>query len=355
MSAPRICARCILPDTLPGISFNAEGICSLCEEAARSPAPAAARGEAGEARFLAALAPRRRSAEYDCLCLYSGGKDSTFMLYVLSKRLELRVLALTIDNWFISPQTHANIKTTIQRLDTVDHILLKPSWRLVQRSFQAGFAFERGTPVGDRAFMFGHACFSCFGLITAYAGRIAIEKRIRNIVAGTTPGQMRQKTLEDLRARYESAAQAFRGITVPLVRELGRRDAELRRLFRVKWRELMHVPRLNLAPFYEFVRYDESEILATVERELGWTRPRDTDSCSTNCQLNALGVYVHRKKYGISPYVIPLAHDVRMGLMSREDALSAVNAPLNDKIVVHVARRLGLERTVAELTATDET
>ena len=342
----RTCVRCVLSDDIPGVIINSAGVCALCEEFARQPSVPVPTGEAGEARFLSKLAPRGRGSDYDCLCLYSGGKDSTFMLYVLAARLKLRVLALTLDNWFISPQTFANMRTTLQRLETVDHILLKPSWRLVQKSFQAGFAFEPGTPMGEKAFLVGHACLSCFGLITATAGRLAIEKRIRNVIAGTTPGQMRQKSLKDLNARYTSATAAFRGITLPLMRALGQNDPELKQLFRVRWRELLRVPRLNMVSFYEHVRYDERDVLQTVERELGWVRPRDTDSCSTNCQLNALGIYVHRKKYGVSPYAIPLAHDVRTGLMTREDALSALNGELNPKIVAHVARLLGVEQAL---------
>ena len=75
--------------------------------------------------------------------------------------------------------------------------------------------------------------------------------------------------------------------------------------------------RLRLVPLYDYVTYHEAEIYRIVQDELGWVRPRDTDSCSSNCQLNALGVHVHRQRYGISPYVIPLAHDVRHGLMTR--------------------------------------
>jgi hypothetical protein len=344
----------VLSDNIPGVSIGDDGLCTLCAESRRRPEQAPPEGAQGEARFLAALKPRRRGSDYDCLCLYSGGKDSTFMLFVLARTLKLRVLALTLDNWFISPQTFTNIRTTLQRLETVDHILLKPSWNLVQKSFRAGFSFERGTAMGEKAFLVGHACLSCFGLISAHAGRLAIEKRIRNVVAGTTPGQMRQKSLRDLNARYSSATAAFRGITLPLMQTLGRGDPELRSLFRVKWRELLWIPRLNMVPFYEHVRYDERLVLETVERELAWVRPRDTDSCSTNCQLNALGIYVHRKKYGVSPYAIPLAHDVRMGLLSRDEALAALNGELNPGIVAHVARRLGVAQSlVPELLAAD--
>ena len=112
---PRICAVCILPDTTPGVTFNAQGVCNVCEAAARS-ADTAPRPERAddEQKILEAFVARRRWDRYDCLCLYSGGKDSTYMLYALARRLNLRVLALTLDNWFISPQTHANIKSTMR-------------------------------------------------------------------------------------------------------------------------------------------------------------------------------------------------------------------------------------------------
>ncbi len=348
---PRVCTVCILPESVPGITFNAQGVCSVCEAAARSTGARRHSGASDDERtVLDAFVRRRRHARYDCLCLYSGGKDSTYMLYVLSKRLNLRVLALTLDNWFISPQTHTNIKTTLQRLESVDHILFKPSWDVVQKSMRAGFGYEPGSQLGDKAYVVGHACLSCFGLITAYAGKIAMEKGIRNIVAGTTPGQMHQKTAKNLAARYRSAAEAFRGLTLPLMRDLSGRDRVLKRTFRMSLGDGIRALRLNLVPFYDHIRYDERHILDVVTTELGWARPRDTDSCSTNCQLNALGVYVHRKRYGLSPYVFPLAHDVRMGLMSRDEALRAVNGALNHGVVAAVAGRLGLaESLVPEL------
>jgi len=131
--APRICTVCILPETIPGVSFNAQGVCNLCEAAGLSPGAQIAAPVADSRAVLEAFVPRRRHDRYDCLCLYSGGKDSTYVLYVLAHELKLRVLALTLDNWFISPQTHTNIRTTLQRLDSVDHVLFKPSWTVVRQ------------------------------------------------------------------------------------------------------------------------------------------------------------------------------------------------------------------------------
>jgi tRNA(Ile)-lysidine synthase TilS/MesJ len=343
---PRLCRRCILPDTVPGITLNAEGVCNLCEAEERNSKP---KSTLGEQAFRSALAPSRRGAAYDVLCLYSGGKDSTFMLYVLSQVLKLRVLAMTLDNWFISPQTHTNIKNTLHKLGNVDHLMVKPAWSTVQKVFQAGFSFERGTPLGDKAFMMGHACYSCFGLICIHAGQIALQKGIRNIVLGTTPGQLTQKSLQKPGERFDSASEGFRSTIWPLMKEMARRDDSFAHWTHMSILKFIRTRRLRLVPLYDFLSYDEAHIYRTVEEKLGWVRPRDTDSCSTNCQINAVGVHVHRKLYQISPYTIPLAHDVRIGLMTREAALEAVNAPVNPKIVTHIAAQLGLESLVADL------
>ena len=343
---PRICSRCILPDTIPGITFNTHGVCSFCEAEDAHPKPQQKRGEQG---FRDALAPSRRTSAYDVLCLYSGGKDSTFMLYVLSQVLGLRVLAMTLDNWFISPQTLINIKTTLQKLGNVDHLMVKPAWSTIQKMFQAGFSFERGTALGEKAFMMGHACYSCFGLICIHAGQIATQKGIRSIVLGTTPGQLTQKSLQKPGERFESASEGFRSTIWPLMKEMARRDNQFAHWGRMGILKFIRARRLRLVPLYDFISYNEADIYRTVEEKLGWVRPRDTDSCSTNCQLNAVGIHVHRKLYQISPYTIPLAHDVRIGLMTREEALETVNAPVNPKIVVRIATQLGVEGMVADL------
>ena len=57
-----------------------------------------------------------------------------------------------------------------------------------------------------------------------YAGQLAMQKGIRNIVLGATPGQLTQKSVSDLRLRYKSASDGFRSTVLPLMRELAKRD-----------------------------------------------------------------------------------------------------------------------------------
>ena len=75
---PRLCARCVNPDTRPNITFDAEGICPVCrfEEQKRNDVIdwAARRRELDE---IVRWGRANTKATYDCIVTVSGGKDST--------------------------------------------------------------------------------------------------------------------------------------------------------------------------------------------------------------------------------------------------------------------------------------
>ena len=65
---------------------------------------------------------------------------------------------------------------------------------------------------------------------------------------------------------------------------------------------------------------------------LGWKRPSDTDSNSSNCLLNTLGISIHQKKYGFHPYISEVANMVREGVMSRKEALEKMAKPVDEEL-----------------------
>lgn len=89
---PRYCARCILPETRPGVYLDSAGVCAGCRNA-EAKAGIDWEARAGEFRVLAAAA-RRRGATYDCVIPVSGGKDS-FWQVVTCLQHGLRPLCVT--------------------------------------------------------------------------------------------------------------------------------------------------------------------------------------------------------------------------------------------------------------------
>ncbi len=334
-----ICANCILPESVPGISFNTAGVCNFCQDYTKNEAPIKKDFAALEQQMLKILRSNPKKHPYDCICLYSGGKDSTYMLDQLVNKYKLRVLAFTFDNWFIPRETYDNINRVLSKANC-DHINFKPSWDLNKTLFNAGFKDSwRLESTKELAYMIGHACWPCFVQIAIHAIKFAVDKDIPNIVVGTTPGQIRQKKY-DMVSKYGDMADVNKTMIQPMIKLLKvTKQVEALRSLDMPFFKKLKVLKLKLTPFYEYVSYNEHAVIRDVQEKFGWKKPSNTDSCSTNCQLNSLGIEVHKKNYGISPYVIPLARDVREGLVKREEALSAVSGELNSNLVKYIAGR----------------
>lgn len=75
---------------------------------------------------------------YDALILFSGGKDSTYMVQRLKLEYpRLRILALTINNGFMSPIAEANTRDLVQKLG-IDHYFVKVKRQFYVKLFRYG-------------------------------------------------------------------------------------------------------------------------------------------------------------------------------------------------------------------------
>lgn len=87
----RRCTRCILPETMPFIEFDANGVCNYC----RNYRSRSLLGRPALEETLASF--RKGKGEIDCLVAFSGGRDSSFGLHLLKKEFGMTPLAYTFD------------------------------------------------------------------------------------------------------------------------------------------------------------------------------------------------------------------------------------------------------------------
>jgi hypothetical protein len=95
---------------------------------------------------------------------------------------------------------------------------------------------------------------------------------------------------------------------------------------------------INIHPL-AFIDYDEDKIVEII-KEMGWVKPLDTDPNSSNCLLNALANYVHRKRFNFHPYAWEIAGIVRSGQMNREDGIGKVTQDEDLNMVNYAAELL---------------
>jgi len=112
------CTKCVLPETFPGISFDADGVCNYCRDYRK----VEVRGEAALVDLLSKY--RGKGREYDCIVPISGGRDSAYTLHQMVKKYCMRTLALTVDSGAIMPEGYRNIDRIVKALG-VDHVWLK--------------------------------------------------------------------------------------------------------------------------------------------------------------------------------------------------------------------------------------
>ncbi len=334
-----ICARCILTEAFPGVTFDAAGVCSHCRQQEQA---GGVHGE-DQARYAVkftelqaqlcapALAAGRA---YDVLMAYSGGKDSTYTLQLLRRKHGLRVLALSFDNGFVSPAAVENIRRVADTLG-VDHLFFRPRWDLLRRVFAVAAEQElypRKTL--ERA---STICTSCMGVVKAVCLRTAIEQGIPMIGYGWSPGQAPVQS-SIMRTNPGFARMAQETVLRPLRKAVGEEVAA----WFLAERHFADAERFpwNVHPL-AWERYDEAEILREIAA-LGWQAPADTDPNSTNCLLNALGNEVHLLRHGFHPYVWEIANMVRAGVMTRDEGLRKFAETVPEPLVDAVRLKLGL-------------
>jgi len=115
----RFCVNCAANDfIIPGLEFDENGLCPMCQTV----------DETKELKSVVPIMntfPRSKKSRFDVAVFYTGGKDSTFVLYYLSKVLNLRVLALTWEIPYISENAAKSIQNAKRNLANVEFITRK--------------------------------------------------------------------------------------------------------------------------------------------------------------------------------------------------------------------------------------
>lgn len=97
------CSRCVLPETMPYITFDSNGVCNYCHTYKQ-------RNQVKNLRELETiLEGYRRPSGYDCIIPFSGGRDSCFVLHLAKNLLNLKPVTYTYDWGMVTDVGRRNI------------------------------------------------------------------------------------------------------------------------------------------------------------------------------------------------------------------------------------------------------
>lgn len=97
------CMRCILPETMPYIKFDKDGVCNYCHNYKPRNRP-----KPKEELFKLVESYRREHGE-DCIVPFSGGRDSCYGLHLIIKELEMKPVTYTYDWGMVTDLGRRNI------------------------------------------------------------------------------------------------------------------------------------------------------------------------------------------------------------------------------------------------------
>ncbi|MCB9029006.1 MAG: hypothetical protein H6545_07835 [Bacteroidales bacterium] len=324
------CTRCILPDTLSSVTFDEKGLCNHCRNYERDFLEWDRISDRKEKEFRAILKKAvSLNRPYDCLVPLSGGKDSTYALYLCTKVYKLRTLAVTLDNGFLSGPARENIKNALESCDA-DHIFYSININNSRELFR-----EFTLKTGD-------FCTACMRGIN-YSIEMAVKNfRIPLVIKGS--GRRVQYVSQIKEVSNLNTASYFANVIrgTEAGKKFSHFSAGRRRGEFIKIAgaipDILGISRSRTMRFmtqhiglYDYIYKPYPEIVEIIRREMKWSDHAGSVE-HLDCELHDIPFYKDTLKIpGITAGTFHRSGLIRQGLLKREDALRMEEEELKEK------------------------
>lgn len=361
MGEARFCKNCVANDYLiPGLELDENGLCPMCASKERLKHLTAVLPTVSEI-------PRNPKGGIDVALFYTGGKDSTFLLYYLTKKLGLRVLALTWVTEYMSDSAKKNVAKAKEIFRDVRFEEKKPSAETTAKIYAAHYALA------------GNTCM-CPSLAYVLFFEMLADEKVPYLVLGNEPVQMHNLLFNNISPliafdkRWQAVGRFFFNLGRIITFRKPLAGGQMQMYFTVRtlakgtfWgagnegryqneqvlnvhEALKSAPEIFL-PFCEAVRknskkgnlprlvhmdfakisdgYKWNEIKGLIEREAGW-REGDGKALHTSCKIEKCKEYTQFVRFRdmqsrTVPYsAVELSLAVSSGNVTREDAFAEI-------------------------------
>lgn len=363
----RFCSECVANDfMIPGIEFDAEEICPICQSAE-------------QVKNLKSILPimnsfpKSNKSRFDIALFYTGGKDSTYLLYYLSVILKLRVLALTWEIPYMSDSAKKSIENAKSKFKSVEFISRRVADNDLKKIYKKLYALSENTCacpslayvlfypelVASKVpyFVAGNEPAQMLGL---YFNRMApkmaysfsqnkalnVLLNVGRVVTFRPPlkkGQFHTLVTMKQLAYGDSKIKNMSGYSNQLVHNVCEAIKEAPHLLEPLKKAIRVSSRTGNIPAFVQVNFDEicggsynwQKIKEILVNECAWVAPSEADkglhtSCKIEkCKEHSQFVRFYNMRSTMIPFsALEIAIASRSNNLSREDALAEINASL---------------------------
>jgi hypothetical protein len=321
------CTKCVLPETMPFIEFDENGVCNYCRN--YSSASVKIKGQDPLEEILSKY--RSTSGEADCLVGFSGGRDSSFGLHYIKTVLKMNPIAWTYDWGMVTDLGRRNQARICGKLG-VEHILVSADIEAKRKNILRNIKAWLKKPdlgmvpllmAGDKQYYY-------------YAHELRKQTGIELMVFCTG------NSLEETLFKYGFCGISD-GTTSATLTKISRKNKIKMLLYYAK-QYLMNPAYINISfldtlfayystyilpdnylYLYHYIKWDENEIGTTLHKEYDWEVETDTKSTwrigdGTASFYN----YIYYTVAGFTEFDTFRSNQIRQGQITREEALKLI-------------------------------
>ena len=333
------CINCVLPTNAIGIKFDNNNSCELCSSMEELPHNYNLDNKEEIEKYIEDIRELGKNKPYDCLVGLSGGRDSSYLLYLLVKKHNLRCMAA----YHRTPYTPDEIDESVRALTK------KLNVPLVQMdiSTKKHQSFARRMMIlwiDKKESIFANlACAPC-KQHNYEVYRVAKKHNISYIVFGGNKletfhvgaGQSTKlktkntKQFSSLQRLKQSLIVGNRGFSLLLkhpklifdfpilfkasILYLNNSTTYLRTLY----------SDIKMLDYYYVAGYNEQKVINFLS-DIGWKMPSNCNSTwRADCSFNEIKNYVFKREKGVTYVDAYLSNSIRANVLTRGEALKRV-------------------------------
>lgn len=355
------CTKCILPSNYPGITFNEKGVCHHCIIHKE-------RTYLGQEALVKDIkdflkTKKDRNKKYDCVVGASGGRDSNYLLYTLTKKLNLNVLAFSSDNGiFIPDQANENMKNAANILDI--KLVIKKN-DLLKKCVKHTVSSWMRRPSLEMVETF---CSGCRHPIVKGMIDFAKQENVPVIIRGATPFELTQYKFNLMRIKRRPEYKTLMMKTNPKASNnplifgyLSNVINNPKWLFNFNYLSTQFKDYyyffnehkiteksglIKIRPFFTHMRWVEKDVVSTIKNKLGWKKHSDSGSTwRGDCDIAFLKLYVYQNMLGFNDKIDSLSHLIRDKQITRDEAMKRFEKEvmIPDEAMEEIFKRIGLK------------
>lgn len=321
----KICTRCIYDETISAIEFDDDGVCNYCRMIEQLKDEYKTDTKEGEKRLfeiVEKIKQEGKGKKYDCVIGISGGTDSSYMVY---KAVEwgLRPLAVHYDNTWNSAIATENIRKVLGKLkvDLYTHVVDNNESDDIFKSFFLAGVPELDGPTDIALAEVLYRAASKYKVKYIFEGHSFMAEGVSPLGSAYVDG----KYIKSIHKQFgKMKMKTFPNMSFWKF---------------IYWIVFKRIKKIR--PFW-YIQHSKEDTQVFLKKEFGW------EYYGGHHLENRMTAFHHSyytpNKFNLDQRNNSLSASVRMGKISREEALKIYSTPpyIEDELLEYFKKRLNL-------------